>query len=109
MTNSSRSLMSSIKLWGGTSGAGGVSRTARCCGAATAARKHTPLATDGVLRVEQVRARRVVDDDHLAQVAAHQRKVLDVLALVQHARLAEQARGDDLVDVELVKQRVRVL
>jgi len=57
-------------------------------------------AVDGILRVEDVRAGRVVDDDALRQVAVQQAQVLDVVALVVDAGLAEQPGADGLVRVE---------
>jgi hypothetical protein len=64
---------------------------------------------DGVLRVENVRGRRVVDDDGVLQVAAHLRQVLDVVALVVVAALPEQPVVDNLVDVQLIEERVAIL
>lgn len=46
---------------------------------------------DGVLRVENVRGGRVVNDNRLLKVAANLREVLDVVALVVVAALAEQS------------------
>lgn len=42
-----------------------------------------------MLRVENVRCGRVVDDDRLAKWAANLAQILDVVALVVVARLAE--------------------
>ena len=64
---------------------------------------------DGVLGVEDVARRAVVNDDGLAQVAADHAEVFHVVALVVIAALAEQAVVHDVVDVELVEQRVAVL
>lgn len=46
---------------------------------------------DGVLRMENVGGRRVVDDDCLLEIAANLREILDVVALVVVAALAEQS------------------
>ena len=54
---------------------------------------------DGVLRVENVRGRGVVDDDCVLEVAADLGEVLDVVALVVVAAFAEEPVVDDLVDV----------
>jgi hypothetical protein len=62
-----------------------------------------------VLRVENVRGRRVVDDDRVLQVAANLRQVLDVVTLVVVAAFSEQPVVDNLVDVELVEERVAIL
>ena len=62
-----------------------------------------------VLRVEDVRRRRVVDDDGVLQVAAHLGEVLDVISLVVVAALPEQPVMDNLVDVQLVEQGVAIL
>lgn len=58
---------------------------------------------DGVLRVKDVRSRRVVNDDGVLEVTANLRQVLDVVALVIVATLAEEAMVDDVVDVQLVE------
>lgn len=52
-----------------------------------------------VLRVEDVARRGVVDDDGLAQVPPNLTEVLDVVALVIVAAVAEQAVMDDVMDV----------
>lgn len=64
---------------------------------------------NGVLRMEDVRGRRVVDDDGVLEVAANLRQILDIVALVVVATLSEQPVVDNLVDVQLVKERVAVL
>ena len=53
----------------------------------------------GVVWVEDVRCWRVVNNDRLAYRPAELRQVLDVVALVVVARLAEEAVLDNLVDV----------
>lgn len=52
-----------------------------------------------VLRVENVRGRRVVDDDRVLQVAPNLRQILDIVALVVVAAFSEQPMVDNLVDV----------
>jgi hypothetical protein len=61
-----------------------------------------------VLRVEDVRCGRVVDDDRLTQRAADLAQILDVVALVVVARLAEQTVVDRVGDVELVEKGIAV-
>ena len=65
--------------------------------------------THRVVRVEAVRGRRVVDDDHLVEVAADDVQVLHVVAVVVDARLAEQPPGEDARLVQEVGDRVGVL
>ena len=62
-----------------------------------------------MLRVENIRRRRVVDDDRVLQVAANLRQVLDVVALVVVAAFSKQPVVDNLVDIKLVKERVAIL
>ena len=62
-----------------------------------------------MLRVEDVRGRRVVDDDGVLQVSADLGEILDVVSLVVVAAFSEQPVVDDLVDVELVQERITVL
>ena len=82
---------------------------------------------DGVLRMEDVRGRRVVDDDGVLEVAANLREILKqvlvsdtyvipaafsdlyVVALVVVAAFAEKSVVNNAVDVELVEERVTVL
>mmetsp|Transcript_16022 Transcript_16022/g.38273 ORF Transcript_16022/g.38273 Transcript_16022/m.38273 type:complete len:599 (-) Transcript_16022:236-2032(-) len=59
--------------------------------------------------MEDVRARGVVNNDGLRQVAVQQAQVLDVVALVVDAGLAEQPGADGLVRVEEVEEGVGVL
>lgn len=56
-----------------------------------------------MLWVEDVRCRRVVDDDRLTQWATNLAQILDVVALVVVARLAEQTVVDRVGDVELIQ------
>ena len=60
-------------------------------------------AVDGIFRMENIRARGVVNNDGLRQVAVQQAQVLDVVALVVDAGLAEQPGADGLVRVEEVE------
>lgn len=80
---------------------------------------------DSVLRVEDVRRRRVVDDDGVLEIATNLGEILwkvsrrfpssgscaylDVVALVVVAALAEETVMHNTVDVQLIKQRVTVL
>jgi hypothetical protein len=80
-----------------------------------------------MLRVEDVRGRRVVDDDGVLEITANLREVLlnalvsgcgrrqwsqsyfDVVTLVVVTTFAEKSVVDNAVDVKLVKERVAVL
>jgi hypothetical protein len=64
---------------------------------------------DGVLWVENIRRRRVIDNDSILQVASKLREILDVVAVVVEATLAEQAVVDNIVDIELIQKRITVL
>ena len=66
-------------------------------------------AVNSIFRMEDVRARGVVNNDGLRQVAVQQAQVLDVVALVVDAGLAEQPGADGLVRVEEVEEGVGVL
>lgn len=63
----------------------------------------------GVLRVEYVGRRRVVDDDGVLEVTPDLGEILDVVAAVVVAALSEQSVVDDTMDVELVEKGVSVL
>lgn len=56
-----------------------------------------------MLRVEDVGGWRVVDNDSVLQVTTNLRQILDIVALVVVAALAEETVVNDLVDVELVE------
>ena len=58
---------------------------------------------NGVLGMEDVGCRGVVNDDCLLQVAANLREILDVVPLVVVAALSEEPVVDHLVDVQLVE------
>lgn len=64
---------------------------------------------DGMLRVEDVRCGRVVDDDGVFEVPPDLRKILDVVPLMVVAALAEKPMMDDVVDIQLIQQGVTVL
>jgi hypothetical protein len=59
--------------------------------------------------VKDVRGWRVVQDDGVGNRAAELREVFDVVPFVVVATLSEEPVGDNLVDVELVKNRVGIL
>lgn len=67
------------------------------------------VAGNGVLGVEEVGAGRVVDNDGLGQVSAHECQVLHVLALVHHTLLTKQAGANHAHSVQLIQQWVGVL
>ncbi|KAI7596143.1 hypothetical protein KC316_g11 [Hortaea werneckii] len=58
---------------------------------------------DSMLRVENVRSRRVVDDDGLLQITADHAKILDVVALMVVAAFPEKSMVHDIVNVQLVQ------
>ena len=62
----------------------------------------------GVLRVEIVRVRRVVQDDSVRQVAAQKRHIFDVAALIRKAVVTEQPERDQPVRIDRIHQRVGV-
>lgn len=62
-----------------------------------------------MLRMENVGCGRVVNDDRVLEVASNLGQVLDIVALVVVATLPEQPVVDDLVDVQLIKERVTIL
>lgn len=64
---------------------------------------------DRVLRVEDVRGRGVVDNDRVLQVTAHLRQVLHVVTLMVVAALPEKPVMDNVVDVQLVEERIAIL
>lgn len=80
---------------------------------------------NGMLRMEDVRGWRIVDDDGLLEIAANLGEVLfrlergidtaldqtclDVVALVVVAALSEEAVMDGTVNVQLIEKRVAVL
>jgi hypothetical protein len=63
---------------------------------------------DGILRVEEVRVRRVVDNNNVFHRPSQQREVLDVGALEGKAVLSVQPHGDQYVLIESVDEGVRV-
>ena len=52
---------------------------------------------------------RVVDDDDFVELSAEATEVLDVVAAVEDARLAEEARVEHVPLVQQVRHRVGVL
>jgi hypothetical protein len=58
---------------------------------------------DSMLRVENVRRRRVVDDDGILEVSSDLRKVLDVVSLVVVATLSEEPVVHNFMDIQLVE------
>ena len=62
-----------------------------------------------MLGVEDVRRRRVVNDDGVLEISSDLREILDVVALVVVTALAEEPMMDDFVNIKLIQQRVAVL
>ena len=63
----------------------------------------------GVLRMEDVAGGRVIDDDGLSKISANLAQILDVIALMIVAAFSEQSVMYNVVDVQLVKERVAIL
>lgn len=63
----------------------------------------------GVLRVEDVRGWRVIDDNGILEVTSNLGEVFDVVSLMIVAAFTEKTMVDDAVDVQLVQQRITVL
>lgn len=63
----------------------------------------------GMLRVEYVGSRRVVDDDGVLQVAAHLGQVLDIVTTMVVTALSKQPMVNDTMDIQLVQKRITVL
>ena len=64
---------------------------------------------NGILGVEDVRARRVINDNGLSQVAIDETKILNVVAFVIHTRLAEETSTNHTVGIQEVQQRISIL
>lgn len=67
-----------------------------------AARTAGEESTYGVVGMEDVRGRRVVDDDDLVEVATQSTQVLHVVALVEDTRLPEEAAAEGPLRVQQV-------
>lgn len=63
----------------------------------------------GVLGVEDIRGWRVIDDNGILEVAPNLGQIFDVVALMVVATFAEKTMVDNVVDVQLVQQRITVL
>jgi len=64
---------------------------------------------DSVLWVEDVRCRRIINDDCFTQITSDLRKIFDVISLVIITTLTEQSMVHNVMDVQLVKERIPVL
>ena len=62
-----------------------------------------------VLWVVDVGGRRVIDDDGILQVSADLGQVFDVISLMVVAALTEESVVNNLVNVQLVQERVSIL
>ena len=62
-----------------------------------------------VIRMKNVRSRRVVDDDDVVKLSAQPAQVFDVVAAVKDARLAKQATVENVPFVQEVGNWVRIL
>ena len=60
-------------------------------------------AIDGILRMEEVTRRAVIDDYHIRQLAIQQAQILDVIPLVEDATLAEEAGAYSPMGIEEVE------
>jgi hypothetical protein len=59
--------------------------------------------------MEDIRRRRVIENDGVCNGTTKLREVLDIVALMGITGLSEEAVGDDLVNVELVKDGIGIL
>lgn len=64
---------------------------------------------DGVLGLEDIRVRAIVDNHCVMQFATQLCEVLHVVAAVHHARLAEETSAHELLCIQQVHERIRVL
>lgn len=62
-----------------------------------------------MLRMENIRGWRVVNNDCVFEVSTNLRKIFNVIALVVVAALSKQTVVDDFVDIQLVQQRIAIL
>lgn len=66
-------------------------------------------ATYCILRVEDVRGRRIVDDDHFAQLPSKATQVFHVVPTVENTRFSEEPGSEHAPAVQQVSHRVCVL
>lgn len=62
-----------------------------------------------MLRVENIRCGRVVDDNCVLEISSNLGEILDIVALVVVTALAEKSVVNDIVDVKLVQKRIAIL
>ncbi len=62
-----------------------------------------------VLRVENVRCRRVVDNDGFSQIAADLGQIFDIVALVVVATLSKKSMMHNVMNIKLVQEWIAVL
>ena len=62
-----------------------------------------------MLRVEDIACRRVVNDDGLSQIAPDLAKILHIVALVIVTAFSEKPVMHDMMNVQLIEERVAVL
>lgn len=63
----------------------------------------------GVVRLEEVRCRRVVDNQDVPEITSHFREILDIEALIVGAMVAEKASGAASLLVQDVHQWIGIL
>lgn len=61
-----------------------------------------------MLRMKNIARRRIIDDDRLPQISAHLAEIFHVVTLVIVAAFTEQSVVDNVVDVELVEERIAI-
>ena len=57
---------------------------------------------NGVIRMEDIGSRRIIDNDSFSYWSTKLRKIFDVIAFVVVTRLSEQTMFNDIVDIQLV-------
>ena len=59
--------------------------------------------------MEDVARWRIVDDDRLTEITSDLAEILDVISLMIVATFSEQSVMDNMMDVELIQERISVL
>ncbi len=64
---------------------------------------------NGMLRVENIRSRRVIDNDGFSKVSANLRKVFDIISLVVVTAFPEKSVMNYMVNIKLIQEGIAVL
>jgi hypothetical protein len=59
--------------------------------------------------MEGVGHRRVVNNDALRDISVEEGQIFDIMAFMIHTALTEQTIVDDIVDIQLVQERISIL